>query len=299
MGVSPRLGGALLIAAVLVAVPMTAPPGRSAPPATPVAFSSTGILTASPAGQAILHAANLGPGHSAQGQVTINYASSSEGRIELSQRLGSEARGLAGGSLFDDLNLTVEQVGGRADGLVYSGPMAAMGPTALQPFGPDESRTYSFTVLMPDHGQPSGPLAGDNANQGSSVTVDYVWTANSLDATGRRCSFGMLGTRGPDLLRADHRGVRILGRGGSDRIVGSRGADCLFGGPGSDLIRGRRGPDLLRGGPGQDVLRGGAGRDRIEADDDQPDRVHCGRGDDLAIIDPIDRVHGCETVIVR
>jgi Ca2+-binding RTX toxin-like protein len=162
------------------------------------------------------------------------------------------------------------------------------------------------------------------------VSVDYIWTANSLDSVGsvesRSCRHGVLGTADADLLPADYRGVRVVGRAGDDRISGSRGADCIYGGAGDDLLRGGAGNDLmrggydddvLRGGPGNDRLRGrqgndvvigGAGRDRlrgtagddlIKAADGAPDRIRCGIGHDTAIVDPLDWVSGCERVIVR
>jgi hypothetical protein len=36
------------------------------------------------------------------------------------------------------------------------------------------------------------------------------------------------------------------------------------------------------------------GSDLLESADSAPDRVFCGAGDDVAIVDPIDRVRGCE-----
>jgi hypothetical protein len=265
----------------------------------PAAFAS-GVLTSSAPGSAILSVGNLAPGRSAHGQVTLRNQSSTGGRVVLTQRPRSDSPGTGGGRLADDLRLTIRQLGGDADGLVYSGPMAAMGPTALQRFGGHESRTYAFDVAMPDTGMPGGPASGDNAYQGGAVSVDYVWAASSLGRTApRHCRHGVLGTSGPDVLAARSRGVRVLAGAGDDRVSGSRTADCLFGGRGDDVVRGRLGADRLHGGRGFDVLRGGGGNDRLRASDGSPDRLHCGAGDDTAVIDPVDRVSGCEHLIFR
>jgi RTX calcium-binding nonapeptide repeat (4 copies) len=267
----------------------------------PVAFAS-GILSTSSSGEgaAILSVGNLAPGRSGRGQVTLRNQSSGEGRVVLTQRLRSESPGMGGGRLFDDLRLTIRQLGGGSDSLVYSGPMAAMGPTALRRFRGHETRTYAFEVRMPDTGAPGGPASGDNAYQGGTVSVDYVWSATSLGRTGsRRCRHGVLGTLGADVLKARSRGERVLARSGDDRVTGSRAADCIFGGRGDDLVRGRLGADWLRGGRGLDVLRGGGGNDRLRTSDGAPDRLHCGAGWDTAIIDALDRVAGCERVRVR
>lgn len=325
---SPQLVGACLLAvagaALAFAVAVPARGGHQ--PARPTALASSGILTATLAGggEAILHAENLAPGHSARGHVTIRYESSGEGRVELSQRLRSESPGLGGGRLFEHLVLTVKETSRRAGRLAYSGPMAAMGPAPLGRFRADESRTYSFVVTMPDHGAPAGPLAGDNAAQGGQVTVDFLWSAGSLSGQGRRCPHGVLGGPGRDAISARYRRVRVLARGGDDRVAGSDAADCIFGGRGDDRLRGRPGGDLIRGGYGEDLLRGGTGRDRlagrqgddrvlggpgsdglrggagndvIYAADGEPDRIHCGIGFDTAIVDPLDRLSDCERVI--
>src|SRR3954447_22328215 len=128
-----------------------------------VAFAN-GIATTSGSGEgeAILSAPDLAPGHSARGQVTVRNDSSRAGRVTLSQRLRSESVGVGGGRLFDDLRLTIRQSGGKPDGLVYAGPLSAIGPTALRRFRAGESRTYAFEVAMPDTGTPVDRVSGDN-----------------------------------------------------------------------------------------------------------------------------------------
>jgi len=128
----------------------------------------------------------------------------------------------------------------------------------------------------------------------------------------RRCGKRLTGTGGDDRLVGTKASERVVGRGGDDELQGKGSPDCIAGGPGADLVGGGRGGDRLRGGRGSDRLDGRAGRDRIsgglgrdrlngggasdriDARDGFADRIDCGRGDDVAIVDRRDRVSGCE-----
>jgi Ca2+-binding RTX toxin-like protein len=101
------------------------------------------------------------------------------------------------------------------------------------------------------------------------------------------CAQTKRGGPGPNRLRGTARGDRLFGLGGSDVLLGFGGRDCLFGG---------RGRDTLNGGGGADLLEGGAGADRLFARDGRRDRVRCGPGRDLAVVDIEDAVAGCEVV---
>lgn len=130
-----------------------------------------------------------------------------------------------------------------------------------------------------------------------------------------RCANKVVGTRLGDKLIGSPQGDRILGGKGNDRIKGLGGKDCLSGqagndriwggkgndtvkgGPGNDRLSGGPGNDLLVGGPGRDHINGGPGNDRILARDHRRDVINCGPGrHDVAIVDPIDKVRGCEKV---
>ena len=89
---------------------------------------------------------------------------------------------------------------------------------------------------------------------------------------------------------------RVLGTPGGDTIRGTREADRLFGHGGDDRIFGLAGDDLLSGGRHADRLWGGSGRDRLLARDGASDVVVCGPGRDVAVVDRLDLVQGCETV---
>jgi Ca2+-binding RTX toxin-like protein len=81
------------------------------------------------------------------------------------------------------------------------------------------------------------------------------------------------------------------------------------GGAGDDTGRGDAGPNALAGGSGEDLLSGGAGADSLDGGDDgdtldardgAADEVRCGRGSDLALVDPQDSLPsdaGCERVV--
>jgi hypothetical protein len=101
------------------------------------------------------------------------------------------------------------------------------------------------------------------------------------------CSQAVRGTNRKDALSGGPGPQRIRGRRGDDRIAGGAGDDCLVGAGGADRLDGGAGADVLRGGRGGDVLR---------ALDGSRDQVVCGRGDDRARADRVDRVAGCERV---
>lgn len=110
---------------------------------------------------------------------------------------------------------------------------------------------------------------------------------------------------GDDHLEGENGDDRLLGRGGDDDLYGRKGNDLLSGGAGDDRLEGGRGSDLLRGGDGRDVLNGGLGadvltggegNDRSTARGGGRDRVDCGPGRDVAIVDRADLVRRCERV---
>jgi Ca2+-binding RTX toxin-like protein len=93
------------------------------------------------------------------------------------------------------------------------------------------------------------------------------------------------------------------GQAGLDRVAGDvenarggRGNDTIVGDGGSNLLQGEQGNDLINGGGGLDFLDGGAGNDRLLARDGAQDRVACGEGNDVAVVDAFDSVDGCESL---
>jgi peptidoglycan/xylan/chitin deacetylase (PgdA/CDA1 family) len=92
----------------------------------------------------------------------------------------------------------------------------------------------------------------------------------------------------PETLVGTAKADQIFGRGAGDSLFGRAGNDRLIGGPGDDSIN---------GGTGRDTILGGPGDDRILADDGYPDKINCGPGWDVAVVDELDTVAAnCEVV---
>jgi Ca2+-binding RTX toxin-like protein len=78
-------------------------------------------------------------------------------------------------------------------------------------------------------------------------------------------------------------------------VLGGTLTDTLSGDERTNALTGGAGEDLIEGGAGTDTLGGGSAADVLRARDGTPDAVTCGQGSDLAIVDPVDSVRGCET----
>jgi glucose/arabinose dehydrogenase len=101
----------------------------------------------------------------------------------------------------------------------------------------------------------------------------------------------IVGTAGADVLRGSRLRDVVYGGAGDDRLVLLAGNDGGYGGAGDDI---------LRGGPGRDALFGGPGDDVFFARDGARDRVICGPGHDIAVVDAKDWVGGsCERARTR
>ena len=84
---------------------------------------------------------------------------------------------------------------------------------------------------------------------------------------------------------------------GTGALRGTEGADRLADQDGENEIWGLGGGDELYGGGGRDLILGGQGDDFIEAKDGEADLVGCGPGNDVASVDPVDRVEAdCERI---
>jgi gametolysin peptidase M11/hemolysin type calcium-binding protein len=131
------------------------------------------------------------------------------------------------------------------------------------------------------------------------ATVEISLGGPPAGATGadapnlRRPSRRVRGSNRADVLT----GTRLFGLGGNDVLRGSGGRDVLFGGGGRDLLLGRPQADRLHGGTGRDLLQGGAGHDTLLSRDGAPDRLRCGAGRDVVVVDRLDAVaRDCELV---
>ena len=84
--------------------------------------------------------------------------------------------------------------------------------------------------------------------------------------------------------------------GDVEDVFGSDGPDKLAGSGAENTLDGNAGDDTITGGSGSDGLFGGDGDDRITSRDGSVDRVDCGPGIDVAIVDARDSVRDCEEV---
>jgi hypothetical protein len=79
-------------------------------------------------------------------------------------------------------------------------------------------------------------------------------------------------------------------------VFGTDGPDKIVGNGAENTLDGNAGDDTITGGPGSDGLFGSEGDDRIDSRDGSVDRVDCGPGTDVAIVDSRDSVRDCEQV---
>jgi hypothetical protein len=155
----------LTLLLALAAFAVWAADPRADTPATPAITLTEGAFSQSNSrdGQAILSAAGLAPGGSAEGSVTVANTGETAAGFTLS-------RG-ATGQLAASLTLRVEDL--SAGTVTYDGPLAGMNPRALGRFAPGEARTFSFRATLPG--------TADNAYAGSTASVRFDWLAEHDD----------------------------------------------------------------------------------------------------------------------
>jgi hypothetical protein len=228
---------------------------------------------------------------------------------------------ISGGFAFvvrdGDADSPAEHLVLRLDGLTPLQPPAfTPGPDPVSGFVSGQPAGSHGNVVF---GTARGPFAYASANARQPLKNDTI-----RDLPSRACANLMKGSHRADRISGSRDGDRILGGAGGDRLTGGGGPDCVFGQAGDDVLSGGAGDDLLeggtggdrlsggaghnqlRGGAGRDVVRGGPETDRLDAGagndlvvsaDKSPDRVACGKGRDVAVVDKRDRVsRSCERV---
>jgi Ca2+-binding RTX toxin-like protein len=322
---SSQRGMAIAVAAwgllLVVSATLYAATGwRPAVEAPQVQASAAGLmaLTNSKGEEAIFTLANLGPGETGAGEVTIGNSGTAPGALTLDSTGLSDDPGRYGGLLSQRLLLRVEDLSSGIAEEVYFGGITSMPELQLGTLASGESRTYRFQVTMLDGGAPASPFVDDNVYQQASTGIGYEWTLTEVEGgepepetpttppstppattpppTPVPPTSPPSGTPRADVLIGSSEDDVIYGRGGADRIFGKGGRDRLFGGPGNDRIAGGPGADRLHGGAGRDRLGGGPGPDLILARGGGADVVDCGGGNDVARVDGSDRVRRCERV---
>jgi hypothetical protein len=175
-----------VVATLLLLLGLAAAAGRGAESSAPellLASGGTLELSNSLDGAAVLTARNLKPGSAADGTVSVSNTGSVDGSLSLAQANLADTPGPFGGRLSNHVQLAVEEMsgGGSTARSVYSGALSGLGNRALGTLPAGQTRSYRFTVSLPDTGATPAPGAGDNLFQGATLRVDYVWTASGDD----------------------------------------------------------------------------------------------------------------------
>lgn len=136
----------------------------------------------------------------------------------------------------------------------------------------------------------SSPSAGSYplTATASAIEQDSDPTTNSVQTGFQVLPCTRVGTYGDDVL---------YGTPGPDKICGLTGADHIYGGAGNDYIDSGNGADIVVGGPGRDTIVTKGGNDLVYARDGQRDVIDCGTERDVAVVDRLDVVSHCETVV--
>jgi hypothetical protein len=173
----------LTLAAIGAVVAVCAGSGLARPAEQPhaVLTQATGDLAVanSQDGHAIFQATGLAPGHSVTGTVQLVNTGSLPGDLGLEQLDVQDQPGVNGGLLSNAISLDITDVTGGNSVPIFNGRLGGLGSRPLGSIGPGETRTFRFTVSLPDGGPPPNPGGGDNAYAGSGLTVRYAWTATA------------------------------------------------------------------------------------------------------------------------
>jgi hypothetical protein len=186
-------------------------------------------------------------------------------------RVGALAAALAAAGVAQADTFT----GTEGDDLLRGGP----GADVLLGLGGNDRLAGGGDADVLDGGSGSDDLAGGRGRDAVVYPIagPIVVTLDDLANDGPAGSWDNVQTDVED----------VFGTPAGDRLAGSAGDESLDGGGGDDL---------LEGGGGEDALFAGDGDDRVEARDDRRDKVACGQGFDIAIVDDHDRLSGCEIV---
>jgi hypothetical protein len=126
---------------------------------------------------AILSLGGMRPGDSVTDTVTLGNTGTIPGDLTLSTSNLLDAPGSGGGVLSGKLDLRVRDTTNAGSPVtVYNGKIGALTPVGLGSLAAGASRVYEFRVSFPD----AGPGA-ENAHQGSSMSIQFDWTAFNPD----------------------------------------------------------------------------------------------------------------------
>jgi hypothetical protein len=189
---------ALLAGCVAGAAAVKKKTHRRAPPKAIVAVIN------SHAGEPVLRANGMRPGDSAAGLVELANTGNTPVQVALVPDALTETPGSGGGVLSERLVLSVDDVTDGGDRRLYSGPLRALKTAAVGRLEPRASRRYRLTATFPDGGRPPDGRSGDNAYQGSSLSMSFRWSGG-IGAAARVDSTRLIGP----LVRR----LRVIGKG--------------------------------------------------------------------------------------
>lgn len=153
----------IVIAAVVVTFSFSLFTSSSANPGNMVGTGTIEIEN-SDEGLAILTVDGLLPGESAEGTVTITNVGESEGDFSVTGDNLVDTPATPALSSVLTLVITDETAAE-----VYNGSIASVGTVDLGTWQPDDTHTYTFTVLFAE--------TADNSFQNGQTTLDFTWDA--------------------------------------------------------------------------------------------------------------------------
>jgi spore coat-associated protein N len=160
----------LVMALAAIGLAVAAPgPDLSGPQASLAAASGGVSIVNSREGHAVLSATDLRPGQTVSGTVDIGNDGDTGGRFTVAATgVTDTPRGLLSHRLVIGL---ADVTDAAAPHLVFAGTPAALGEYDVGTLAPGTSRTFRVTATLPGGG------AGDNAYQGSSLSMGLEWHA--------------------------------------------------------------------------------------------------------------------------
>jgi hypothetical protein len=168
--------GALTIATALAAGSGANFNSTSANPGTLITAGTISV-TDSASGSAILSTSLMKPGGSSSGSVNVQNGGNVPATFTLAKTALSDTP--ASPALSGKLKLEVQDLGDPScvsscstPVTVYAGALGSMGTLSLGAFAAGATHRYTFTVSFPE-----GVNGADNAYEGATTKVEYVWTA--------------------------------------------------------------------------------------------------------------------------
>ena len=141
------------------------------------------VISNSLEGLPIVSVANLNPGQTASGQVTLQNTGTVRGNFYLAPQNLVSPSGPGGTTLADNLIVRVILTKGSTTSTKFGGLLSKMGTITAGNFSPGESGTYTFQVEAKNTGTPapptlSRPVRGDNKYQGTSASAGFGWATS-------------------------------------------------------------------------------------------------------------------------